>query len=390
MNSIKICHLTSAHNRYDIRIFVKMCKSLVKHNFNVFLVVSDGLDSTTKDNISIINVGTKNTNRLSRMTKTVFSVYLKAIEIDADIYHLHDPELIPIGLKLKKKGKKVIFDAHEDLPRQILSKPYLNKVSKAVLSRFLELYEKLTCHKFDAIVTATKSIEDKFLKINKNTVCINNYPLLDELLNDTAWSKKKNEIIYVGGITKIRSIVEIVKSMEYTKGVKLNLVGKFDDINLKNQLKACDGWSKINESGFLNREDVRKNISQSKVGIVVFKNFPNHVNAQPNKMFEYMGSGIPVIASDFPLWKEIIVDNKCGICVNPLEPKEIGESIQFLIDHPRQAEKMGQNGRKMIETKYNWLTEEKRLVKLYKGLLKNENINNTRGKATVYKSWNCK
>jgi glycosyltransferase involved in cell wall biosynthesis len=86
-------------------------------------------------------------------------------------------------------------------------------------------------------------------------------------------------------------------------------------------------------------------------------------------MFEYMSAGLPVIASNFPLWKEIVEGNKCGICVDPMDPKAIASAIQWMIDHPEEAEEMGKNGRRAVETKYNWANESKKLVGLYQRLI---------------------
>lgn len=370
----KITHLTSAHARYDTRIFIKMCSSLATNeNYKVNLILADGKGNETKNSVNIVDVGAKTGGRISRMTKTVQKVFQKAVELDSDIYHLHDPELIPIGLKLKKLGKRVIFDAHEDLPKQLLGKPYLNKVAKVILSKTFEIYEKYACKKFDYIVTATPYIRDKFLEINENTIDVNNFPILEELANETLWNEKKDEVCYVGGIAQIRGIKEVVKAMGLTKNVKLNLVGAFSEKDVEVEVKNYGGWAKVNELGFLGRDGVADVMSHSKAGIVTFYPLPNHIDAQPNKMFEYMSAGLPIIASNIELWKEIVEGNSCGICVNPFEPKEIAEAIEYIITHPKVAEQMGQNGKKAVLEKYNWGVEEKKLFEVYEKI-SNESI----------------
>jgi glycosyltransferase involved in cell wall biosynthesis len=365
----RVVHLTSVHPRNDTRIFIKMCSSLAVHGYVVSLIVADGLGDEVKSGVSIFDVGAKPRGRLSRMTKTVSCVFKKARDLDADIYHLHDPELIPIGLKLKKLGKVVIFDAHEDLPKQILGKPYLNRPIRFVLSKVLIWYERWACCKFDVIITATPFIRDKFLKININTVDVNNFPLLDELCNTSEWVSKQNEVAYVGGIAKIRGVEEIVDALKYTQGVRLVLAGEFSEKMLEVKVKNHPAWSKVNELGFLNRHQVNDVLAKAKAGLVTFLPAPNHLDAQPNKMFEYMSAGLPVIASNFPLWKEIVEGSGSGICIDPLDPKAIAEAIQYLIDHPDEAEKMGKNGRLAVEAKYNWVIEEQKLMKIYTGLL---------------------
>ncbi len=369
MPEISVAHLTSAHQRNDTRIFLKMCSSLAILGYKVSLVVADEKSDEFKNGVSIFNVGPRSGGRLSRMTKTVAQVLKKAIELDCDIYHLHDPELIPAGLKLKKLGKKVIFDAHEDLPKQLLGKPYLIPPVKIALAKVFELFERWACSKFNMIIAATPSIHNKFLKINPNTVNINNFPLLDELANTSNWMDKENEVVYVGGISKVRGIEEIISAMNYTDKVRLNLVGQFNEKALEEKVKNHKAWSKVNEFGFLNRDQVNDVLAKSKAGLVTFLPLPNHIDSQPNKMFEYMSAGLPIIVSNFPLWREIVDDNQCGLCVDPISTIAIGDSIQYLIEHPKEAEQMGKNGRKAIEEKYNWSIEERKLFEAYRKLL---------------------
>lgn len=361
-----IAHITTVHSRYDTRIFIKECVSLANAGFDVSLVVADGGRNEEKEGVKIYGVY-KAGSMVGRMIKSTRAVYNKTLEIDADVCHIHDPELLFFGLRLLKKGKKVIFDAHEDFPKQLKSKPYLNKFMRISLAIIAEKVELYAFKKFTMLIGATPSITNKLHSINNNSACINNYPILGELDNEVEWSFKKKEVCYIGAISRIRGIVQLVKAMEYVEDdVKLNLVGNFAENDLFEELKMELGWKKVNYLGSLSRKEVSKVLGKSKVGMVTFLNAPNHTESQPNKMFEYMSSGIPIIGSNFPLWKEILEKHECGLTVNPENPKAIANKIMQLVGNDFLSEVMGQNGKKMIMNMFNWSVESDKLVKVYK------------------------
>ena len=361
--AVKVCHFTSAHPRYDIRIFVKECKTLAANGYDVSLVVADGKGDETVSDIKIYDTG-KSSDRISRMTKTVWRVYKKALALNADIYHFHDPELIIVAYLLKRKGKKVIYDVHEDLPRQLFAKAYLGKFVASVLSFFAEQTENFFAARLSGVVTVTPFIFKRFKKLNSTVEMVCNFPLLSEFSFETTVATKQNTICYVGSITEERGLFYMLQAMENIDA-RLNLAGVFDSNELREKSLQMPSWKKVNELGFLNRTDILKTISESRVGLAVLKNLPNYVDAYPIKIFEYMAAGVPVVASNFPIWKEIVEGNNCGVCVAPDNKKAIADAANNLLSNETLAQQMGANGKKAIKEKYNWETESRNLLSFY-------------------------
>ncbi len=315
----------------------------------------------------------KPTGRFDRMLGTVREVYRVALEENAIIYHFHDPELIPVGIQLKNKGKKVIYDVHEDLPRQILTKPWIVPFLRRVVGAGAQVVENLCAHYFDRIVTVTSTIADRFPE-NKTTI-VHNYPIFEEFsgADFIPYQERDPLVVYVGGITVIRGIKEMVKAVELIPanwGVKLILAGKFSPPALENDVSSMAGWSNVEYLGWQSREEVADLLNKARIGLVLLHPTLNYMNAYPIKLFEYMAAGIPVVASDFPLWRKIVSDIGCGLVADPLNPQAIADAILWLLAHPVEAEIMGKRGQDAVIKKYNWNTESQELLDVYQSLVK--------------------
>ena len=367
----KIVNITSAHSRDDGRIFSKICKSLSR-NYSVTLICADGKGSVLKEKIFIIDLGVFR-NRFFRFI-SFFKFYKKALKINGDIYHLHDPDLILLGLMLIAKGKKVIFDSHEDIVEEIKEKYYIPIIFRTFISIIYKVFEKFSLPKFDGIIAATPYIKNKLIKINPNTIDVLNYPTLNRTLSKIDKNKKVRRktfsICYIGAITKIRGIFILVRALNLLKNkVTLNLVGDFSPKSLVEELKLVKGWKYVNYLGYLEKEFFF-NKFDNKIGIMPFLSTPNYKHAIPTKLFDYMINKIPVISSNLKYAETTLKKYQCGIIYKNDDYKSLAKKIDYLIENYSDAIRMGKNGYKAIINDLNWKTEEKKLIIFYKSILK--------------------
>ncbi len=366
---MKICHVTSVHSEKDDRIFYRECISLVHAGYSV-CEIAPNVKDTMSDGVQIYGVSIPE-NKWKRVLFGKKKVYNKCVELDADIYHFHDPELISVGLKLKKKNHKVvIFDSHEDVPAQVLTKDWLPPLLRRPLSKIYTGYEKRSLQQYDALVSVTPSITSRLQNVNPNTIQLTNYPLL---INPQKEDSRKwgHSICFAGTVSHQRMHHVILDALKDISGIEYRLAGACPASYL-HILQSKEAWHKVCYVGQIPFKDVFNFLLESSVGIVLNDYYPNVGYKLGTlgvvKLFEFMQAGLPVICTDFILWKEIMDKWDCGICVNPHDVDAIRGAIEYLISHKDIAKRMGDNGRRAVQEEYNWPTQEPMLFQMYEEL----------------------
>lgn len=362
--------MTSAHNQKDVRIFQKECVSLAQNGYKVFLVAPG--DSGKEQGVYIAGFGEKEENRWKRMLFSTKKAYRLAKKINAEIYHFHDPELLPYGLLLKKSGKKVIFDSHENLFQLMQDKDYIPPVARKCFNSVFNMFLKFVCKKLDAIISVDPHICRQYKCINKNTVLITNYPIFETDLQ--SGNKNSFGIAFAGGVDRQWNHDAVIGAMEKLDSrVLYTICGKADGQYLE-QIKQLSCWNQVHFRGEVSHAEALRVLHSNYIGVALCgysKNTNQEKGTLGNtKLFEIMMAGIPVICTRFKLWEKIIKKYHCGVCVdNPQSSEEIAQAAAFLLNHPREAEEMGSNGRNIVKQKFNWKKEEKKLIKLYDELI---------------------
>ena len=365
----RIVHLTTVHPRHDIRIFHKECASLARAGYEVVQVVGDGLGDAVEQGVRIVDIGPRPPGRLARMRQQPARALRAVRALAPALVHFHDPELLPVGVRLAREGVKVVYDAHEDVPRQLLTKQWIPAALRRPLSLAFEAYENRQVRHLRAVVGATPHIAQRFAAVAPRAVNVSNYPFLHELAPAAEPRLREKAVCYVGGIFRTRGAFSMVRALPHVPDVRLLLCGKFEDAATEAELRAEPGWAQVDYLGVVGREQVREVMARSRAGLVTLLPLPSYLDAMPIKMFEYMSAELPVIASGFPLWRDIVERHGCGLCVNPADPAAIAHAIRQLVDDAVQAARMGEAGRRAVHAHYHWPRAEAELLQLYRELL---------------------
>ena len=359
--------LSSLHRPSDPRIFQKEARTLAHAGYDVTYVVA-GAEGQAADGVRLQPFPRPGL-RFARPLTSSLRMLREARKVRADIYHFHDPELIPAGLALKMLGRRVVYDAHEDLPKTILWKPYLPRLLRRPLALAAGLVEKTASRAFDLVVVAGKGIERSF-QGHPRTLLVRNYPIAEQFADRAERERPERGLVavYAGGLTAVRGVVEMVTAIDRVDPrhhPRLILCGNYYPESFAERVRGLPGYRWVDDRGVVPYESVPGILAEADVGLVCLLRTPNHLDSEPTKMFEYMAAGLPVIASNFPGWRDIVEGCGCGLCVDPTDPEAIAAALTHLAEHPEQRATMGANGRRAVFERYNWEAEGRRLLEAY-------------------------
>lgn len=365
----RVVHVTTVHPRDDIRIFHKECRSLARAGHEVIQVVGDGRGDAVVDGVRIVDVGAPPAGRLARMRTQPRRALAAVRRLRPALVHFHDPELLLLGDAFARDGTPAVYDAHEDVPRQILTKQWIPASLRPLLAWAFERYENARVRPLAAVVGATPHIARRFAAFARRSVNVGNFPFLDELAPPAVAVERGRAVCYIGGLTRTRGIRQIVQAVGRVPGLQLILCGDMEDAAFEAELRADPGWAQVDWRGRVGRDGVREAMAQCRAGLVTLQPMPSYVDSLPIKMFEYMSAELPVIASDFPLWREIVDATGCGMCVDPTDPGAIASALTAIVDDPGRIAAQGRAGRQAVLATYNWPQSERALLALYDELL---------------------
>ena len=367
----RVCHFTSVHQSDSTRIFHKECASLAANGFDTWLVAMG--DSREESGVHILGAGPRSKGRLRRMLRDSRKVYREALKLRADVYHFHDPELLPYGMKLIRKGYRVIWDSHENYMDLMAHKSYLPAPVRKIFASLFRSYYKRVLPRFSAVIVASVGSQKLLEKVVKNPVIITNYPIVDpEAIKAVKPDYTSQKAVFAGVISPQWSHKETIEALPDCPGVSYVLLGKGDGAFF-DSLKTLPGWKQVDYRGRVPFPEVARIMQECAVGMAVLRpSYNTHGKLGTigvTKLFEEMAAALPVICTDFTLWREIIEKYRCGLLADPSDPKSIAEALRKLTGDPALAERMGMAGREAVLQEYNWKTQEKKLLLLYRSVL---------------------
>lgn len=369
----RICHMTSAHKSNDVRIFQKECVSLAKVNdFEVYLVAQG--ESRDEEGVKVVGIGESKKGRLNRILNVSKQIYKQAALLKADIYHFHDPELLRYAKKLKKQGCAVVFDSHEDYPKQIAEKPYLPAGLRKIVASLYKIYETHVVKSLDAVVIpGTTKGKNSFDGRCRKAILLDNFPILD---SRRAYIERKKpdsisdvKVCYAGGLSEARGITKLVKGC-HKAGVKLILAGPFSSSNYKEQLMSMEESKCVDYRGVCSYDEISSIYQESHIGAATILKVGQYATMEnlPTKTYEYMQVGLPIIMSDTVYNSKLMQTEDFAYLVDPDNDSIIADTIRYIYHNYDEAVEKALLARKLVETKYNWNSVFEQLVRLYKGL----------------------
>ncbi|MCW3129554.1 MAG: glycosyltransferase family 4 protein [Methanophagales archaeon] len=380
---MRICILTTVHTPFDTRVFHKEAKSLAKVHEVVLVAPDEERADKEVDGVRVITIKKPESKLLHPVT--MWRVFKAGFKQDCDVYHCHEPGSLFVGMILKVlKRRNLVYDAHEHYASLIASNRIFPKIIRGIIG-WVSFKSELTLSRFaDYIIVVRGDLETIFEKVNENVEII--YVCPDLSFFPLKKVNREDLVIYVGAVdiekrgldVFLASLVIVSKKIKHIKYLVVGTIPE-DDLSFATEyLNRNNMADRFEYTGWVDYNAVPEYLRRAKIGVILLQPvYYNNIMGIPNKLFDCMAAGIPVIASKFPNISKIVKEADCGILVDPTDAEDVADAVVYLVEHPEEAKRMGENGRRAVEERYNWDKMEEKLLKLY-GTMINESDNKSK------------
>lgn len=369
---MKVCHVISGYFRNDARNFQRQALSLKKAGYDVCFVTNDGEPDEVLEGIPFISCKARYP-RWKTLIAAKHQFLPELRRVDADVYQLHSPELLPLAAPLQRLGKGVVYDAHEDLPRHLLEKEWVPGPLRRPLSWLAERYLHAVLARVDEVISPHSHVVADLRSKTKRGVLVANFPLIGEMhdVSPEEFAARPPAVCYTGTVYAYSNQEATLDAIAGLPTVQYRVAGYIDPEH-RVALSRRPGFARAEYLGRLGRADLRRFYQSSVAGLAIYDyklNLGWRLGSYgTNKVFEYMEAGLPIICTDYTLWRDIVDRYDCGICVEPGSVEGIRSAIAELTGDRARAYRMGQNGRRAVLEEYNWASEERKYLRVYSGM----------------------
>ncbi|WP_430535047.1 glycosyltransferase [Listeria rocourtiae] len=369
LNAKKIMMFSSVHVWNDTRIFYKEAMTLADAGFEVdFYAIDNGMEVVKHPDLRV-HLLPASTSRLARPLRW-HQLYHIAKASDALYYHIHDPELLLLLPKLRKKKPDAIFtyDMHENFPADIETKTWIPALLRKPLQKWILRMEKLTMACCDHLIFAEESYVASYEHVTCTKMTVYNYPTYMPVIQKQT-SDAYFTLIYVGSITEDRGIFEmlgLIRDLQekHPDQYRLKLLGPMTQ-NLETEVQAFVTSHQLGNVvqiyGRVPYPEIWQAYAASDLGLCLLHPIPNYLHSMATKLYEYMAASLPILASDFPDWDAFIQKHQSGTTCSPFDREKLIWEVEKRAATREQYMQEGERGRLAYEQHYHWGIEAQKM-----------------------------
>ena len=365
---LKICHLTTVHGHNDTRL-TQQCEAAVKSGYEVHVIAHNVPDQVV-NGITYHGVEPFQASHKRWVHDTSFIFTAKGLELDANIYHLHNVELFPAVEWISRHDKAVILDLHEDYLQDALPRIELTGLGQILRKFWFRSAERRALKWIDLIISNNCRIVTAYQKRGYSALAVNDFPRVADLRQRKFDPSNCSGVFcYVGTLSTKLGILELITAAAAAR-IKLLLVGSFDSVHSRKTAMALPGWSRVEHIQDFDFDIVDQVLGRSCAGILL--EHPAGVDAavEPEQLGRYLAAGIPIIVADKEGWKQVVEANGCGRVVGRGNPASIAEAFRWFKDNPDGVREMADAAKQLALENYTWELESRKLLESYRQIFR--------------------